>query len=72
MTAHFRLSPNSEQTTQLVEWLAERIESDRAELEKVGTDHDKSNHLRGRLTAWRQLQALTVPPRPATIDGKPV
>ena len=72
MADRFRLAPNSEQTTQLVVWLDERIASDLAELEKVGTEHDKSNHLRGRLTAWRELQALAAPARPVTLDGVPL
>ena len=38
----------------------------------IGTHRDKSNHLRGCLTAWRQFQGLATPPRAATIDGRPV
>ena len=72
MTSRFRLDRGNEQTQRLVAWAAEQIERDRAELERPGTDPDRSNHLRGRLSVWREIQQLAEPLREAKIDGRPV
>lgn len=72
MTSRFRLDRGNDQTRQLVEWLAGQVERDRDEVERVGTDPDSSNHPRGRLSAWRELQGRAAPPREVKIDGKAV
>ena len=72
MTSRFRLDRGNDKTRQLVERLAEQVERDRDELERVCIGHDGANHLRGRLSAWRELQGLAAPPREVKIDGKAV
>ena len=72
MANRFHLNPTGEDTRQLVAWAAEQAGRDRTELERAGTGHDQSNYLRGRLSAWRELQSLAEPPRAVTIDGKAV
>lgn len=48
------------------------LETHGARIADEATHRDKSNHLRGCLTAWRQFQVSRHSPRAATIDGRPV
>lgn len=72
MTGRYCLNLGSQETRQLVAWMAERAERDHAELEQAGIGHVQSNYLRGRISVWRALQALGEPPRETTIDGRAV
>ena len=69
--SRLRLDPGSVETRALMGWVAERIEADARKLESQGLGHDESNHLRGRLAAWREILRLAED-RAVKIDGKPV
>lgn len=65
-------APRHQETRQLLASAKEHVERDRCGSERADTDRDRSNHLRGRLPAWREIQQLAEPLRTATVDGKPV
>ena len=72
MTDRFRLNPGSVETRQFLAWVDEQVATEQRQLESVECTHEKACMLRGRLSAWRMIQALAAPPRELTIDGEAV
>ena len=69
--AGFKIDPTIPESRALLQWVDDQIKVDARKLETHGISHDESNHLRGRLSVWRQVQQAAVQ-REAKIDGRPV